>query len=72
MVNNNDKDIQCTTSMIQYNFQIIVGVPTVVWGDYSTENTTIAFLHPFLRRERNTFQYGTSISNQVCGKICEN
>ena len=47
-----------------------VGCPRIVRGDRGTENSRIAYLQPFLRRNGegadNSFQYGRSASNQVC------
>jgi len=47
------------------------GVPSVVRCDMGSENTTIAYLQPFLRRHgrdsaaERSFRYGKSVSNQV-------
>lgn len=48
------------------------GMPRVVRVDRGTENSTIAYLQPFLRRNgrdsfagENSFLYGQSITNQV-------
>ena len=50
----------------------ILGCPRIVRTDRGTENCTVAFLQPFLRRngrdrlsKENIFQYGRSASNQV-------
>ena len=46
-----------------------VGCPRIVRGDRGSENSRIAYLQPFLRRNgegvNNSFQYGRSASNQV-------
>ena len=51
---------------------INVGVPRILRSDCGTENTHIAFLQPFLRRNHAdcfsgsaSFRYGKSVSNQV-------
>ena len=48
----------------------LTGCPRIVRGDRGTENSRIAYLQPFLRRNGsgadNSFQYGRSASNQVC------
>ena len=48
------------------------GCPGIVRTDRGTENSTVAFLQPFLRRNgrdrlagERSFQYGKSASNQV-------
>jgi len=48
------------------------GCPRIVRADRGTENSRIAYLQPFLRRNgtdalagSNSFQYGRSASNQV-------
>lgn len=50
----------------------ILECPRIVRTDRGTENCTVAFLQPFLRRngqdrlsKENSFQYGRSASNQV-------
>lgn len=43
----------------------VLGVPRIVRCDMGTENSTIAFLQPFLRQDINSFRYGASVSNQV-------
>ena len=51
------------------------GVPSIVRSDLGTENSTIACLHPFLRRHgrdsvcATSFRYGRSVSNQVCNHL---
>ena len=51
---------------------IFLGCSRLVRADRGTENCTVAFLQPFLRRRGhdrlsgvNSFQYGKSASNQV-------
>ena len=48
----------------------------MVRGDRGVENSTVAFMQPFLRRngtdglsDQNSFQYGRSASNQVCTNL---
>ena len=46
----------------------IAGLPRIVRGDRGTENSRVAYLHPFLGRDSapvTSFQYGKSVSNQV-------
>lgn len=49
-----------------------IGVPRILRSDCGTENTHIAFLQSFLRRNHGdcfsgsaSFRYGKSVSNQV-------
>ena len=46
------------------------GCPRILRADRGSENSRIAYLQPFLRRNGsgadNSFQYGRSASNQVC------
>ena len=60
-------------SLLFFFFEITstsVGCPIIVRGDRGTENSRIAYLQPFLRKNGegadNSFQYGRSASNQVC------
>lgn len=53
-------------------FLCFVGTPRILWCDLGTENTHVAFLQPFLRRNgtdcfsgEHSFHYGKSVSNQV-------
>ena len=55
-----------------YLYKIYIGCPRIVRGDRGTENSRLAFLQPFLRRNHvdrlagiNSFQYGKSVHNQV-------
>ena len=48
------------------------GTPRLLRCDCGTENTTLAFIHPFLRRHGSdcfageySFRYGKSVTNQV-------
>ena len=47
------------------------GCPRIVRGDRGSENSRVAYLQPFLRRNgsdthvEKSFQYGRSASNQV-------
>ena len=50
----------------------VAGCPRITRCDRGTENSRVAFLQPFLRRngldalaKENSFQYGRSASNQV-------
>jgi hypothetical protein len=52
-----------------------IGVPRILRSDCGTENTNIAFLQPYLRRNHAdcfsgsaSFRYGKSVSNQVFTK----
>ena len=54
----------------------LIGCPRMVRGDRGVENSTVAFMQPFLRRngtdglsDQNSFQYGRSASNQVCTNL---
>lgn len=46
------------------------GTPAIIRGDLGTENSTLAFIQPFLRRhgtdsaQQTSFRYGRSVSNQ--------
>ena len=51
---------------------LYTGTPCILKCDCGTENTTLAFVHPFLRRNGSdcfageySFRYGKSVSNQV-------
>ena len=50
---------------------IIIRVPRLLLTDLATDNSTLAFVQPFLRRihsdgmRDNSFMYGKSTSNQV-------
>lgn len=53
-------------------YDLFLGCPRIVRSDRGTENSKIAFLQPFLRRNgqdtlagEGSFQYGRSASNQV-------
>ena len=54
-------------ALVTYN----IGLPSIVRADLGTENTTIAWIQPFLRRHgldsacNMSFRYGHSVSNQV-------
>ena len=57
-------------SFVEYGVIIITtGLPSIIRADLGTENTTIACIHPFLRRHgvngSYSFRYGRSVSNQV-------
>ena len=49
-----------------------IGLPSIIRCDLETENSTIAYLQPYLRRNCSdsaremSFRYGRSVSNQVC------
>ena len=50
----------------------LTGTPRVLRTDCGTDNTRLAFIQPFLRRDHldcfagsDSFRYGKSISNQV-------
>ena len=52
---------------------LFVGTPCILRTDLGTENSTLAFMQPFLRRNHSdrfhgieSFRYGMSTSNQVC------
>lgn len=44
---------------------IWLGAPKPLRCDCGTENSVIAYLHPFLRSDSTSFRYGMSVSNQV-------
>ena len=55
---------------------IIVGCPRIVRSDRGTDNSKVAFLQPFLRRNNpdqlageHSFQYGRFASNQTSQNI---
>lgn len=58
--------------VIDSEFLCFVGTPRILRCDLGTENTHVAFLQPFLRRNgtdcfsgEHSFRYGKSVSNQV-------
>ena len=48
---------------------ITTGVPRILRADCGTENTTVAYLQPFLCSTTDSFKYGRSTTNQVY-KVC--
>lgn len=50
----------------------VAGLPSVVRTDHGTENSVVAYIQPFLRRNGTdeffdkSFRYGRSVFNQVC------
>ncbi len=58
-----------------YTCMFLTGCPKIIRCDRGTENSVVAYLQPFLRRNcsdifsgENSFRYGRSTSNQV--SIC--
>ena len=58
----------CNRYYLKHN----IGVPRILRSDCGTENTHIAFLQPYLRRNHTdcfsgsaSYRYGKSVSNQV-------
>ena len=61
----------------RYYLKQNIGVPRILRSDCGTENTHIAFLQPYLRRNHTdcfsglaSYRYGKSVSNQVCTVVC--
>ena len=56
-----------------YSLTLYIGVPKLLRTDLGTENSNLAFIQPYLRRNHvdcfsgiDSFRYGKSVSNQVC------
>ena len=52
---------------------LFIGAPRLIRADCGTENSSVAFIQPFLRRTHGdcyagfeSFRYGKSVTNQVC------
>ena len=64
--------IPCIVQLREFSLLLNPGCPRIIRADRGTENSTVAFLQPFLRRngrdrlsKENSFQFGRSATNQV-------